>query len=83
MVNRNNTKKENEMKKCTCDTINKQRDPECVIHKKKRICEMCGKSVLEGKGIRIETDFIIGNTNMHQNCFDSMWSEYMNLDYKN
>lgn len=47
---------------------------------KKGKCEICKKVVKKGEGITITTDGLKNHTRMHQECFDEMWADFMNLD---
>ena len=47
---------------------------------KKTKCEICKKVVKKGEGITITTDGLKNHTRMHQECFDEMWADFMNLD---
>jgi len=50
---------------------------------KEKDCQICKKEVKEGEGISIKTDKIKGKTRMHNECFDEMWADYMELDKDN
>ena len=47
---------------------------------KKTKCEICKKVVKKGEGITITTDGLKTPARMHQECFDEMWGDYMDLD---